>query len=208
MELGARVVTGPDGLRRTELVTTTGDRVVSAAKAIPLEEARGRLLDTLIGAEIVPAREKEAYAAEKIVDAFLRGLGNQAERVLSAYLDRAAGALVRAVTTEHRRFVAKPEYEKVIEMIDFAPVRIARSIATSDRSGAFSRSIGYEGWKRSLYLQAWFGRCRGRPLLGTAELGRPADPLAERRARVQPGLRGRGDRRSPLADRGEDGEGA
>jgi type III restriction enzyme len=76
MELGARVVTGKDGLKHTELVTTTGDRVVSAAKPIPLTEARGRLLDVLAAAEIVPGHEGEAKAAERIVDAFVSGLGD------------------------------------------------------------------------------------------------------------------------------------
>ncbi len=37
-----------------------------------------------------------------------------------------------------------------------APVRVARPKSTHDRTGAFSRSVGYEGWSRSMYLQAWF----------------------------------------------------
>ena len=55
----------------------------------------------------------------------LSGLGDDAERIPSAYLDRAAGSLVRAVTSEHRRFVGKPRYEEVIETIDFAFARCA-----------------------------------------------------------------------------------
>jgi type III restriction enzyme len=95
MELGARIVTGPDGLRRTELVTTTGDRVVSAAATIPLAEARARLVDAVLGAEIVPPHEREARAAERIVDVFVKGLGAHADEILSAYGDRAAARLVR-----------------------------------------------------------------------------------------------------------------
>ena len=72
MELGARIVTGKDGLRHTELVTTTGDPVVSAAAPIPLDEARERLLDAVLGAEIVPPREREAKAAAQIVAAFVK----------------------------------------------------------------------------------------------------------------------------------------
>lgn len=81
-----------------------------------------------------------------------------------AYLDRAAASLVRAVTTEHRRFVGKPRYEHVVELQTFAPVRTARAAASTDRSGAFSRSVGYEGWRRSMYVQAWFDSSTERKL--------------------------------------------
>ncbi|MDQ3380339.1 MAG: DEAD/DEAH box helicase family protein [Actinomycetota bacterium] len=164
MELGARIVTGSDGLRRTELVTTTGDRIVSQAEAIPLETARAQLLDALLGAEIVPPHASEASAARHIVDAFLRGLGDGAERVLSAYLDRAAASLVGAVTAEHRRFVGRPEYDEVIETSVFAPVRVARAKRSENRSGAFERSVGYEGWTRSMYVQVWFDSSTERTL--------------------------------------------
>ena len=156
IELGARIVTGSDGLRRTELVTTTGERIVSQAEAIPLEEARARLLDVLLGAEIVPPHAHEARAAERIVDAFLRGLGASAEQVLSAYLDRAGASLIRTVTAEHRRFVAPPAIEEVIETSIFAPVRVGRAQRSHDLSGKFERGVGYEGWKRSMYVQSWF----------------------------------------------------
>ncbi len=164
MELGARIVVGADGLRRTELVTTTGDRIESAAATIPLDEARARLLDALLGAEIVPAHEREAKAAARIVDAFVQGLGDDAERVLSAFGDRAAAALVREVTKEHRRFVGKPQFDEVVEVEDFAPLRVGRASTSSDRTGAFSRSTGYEGWKRSMYPQAWFDSSTERQL--------------------------------------------
>lgn len=92
IELGARIVTGSDGLRRTELVTTTGERISSAAQTIPLADARAHLLDAVLGSPVVGAHQSEARAAEKIVDAFLEGLGDDGERVLSAFLDRAAAS--------------------------------------------------------------------------------------------------------------------
>ena len=164
MELGARIVVGADGLRRTELVTTTGDAIASAAAAIPLDEARGRLLDALLGAEIVPAHAREANAAARIVEAFVAGLGDQAERVLSSFLDRASASLVREVTKVHRHFVAKPQFDQVVEVEVFAPLRVARPLASSDHSGRFSSSIGYEGWKRSMYPQVWFDSSTERQL--------------------------------------------
>jgi type III restriction enzyme len=157
MEISARILKGPDGLRRTELVTTTGDRIVSEAQAIPLEDARSRLVDVVLGSDIVPPHVSEAKAAGNVVDAFMRGLGDSAERVLSAYLDRAGASLVRSVTAESRKFYAKPEIEEVIDTFTFAPVRVARVKRSEDRSGKFGgSSTGYEGWKRSMYLQVWF----------------------------------------------------
>jgi type III restriction enzyme len=164
LELGARIVTGEDGLRHTELVTTTGDRIESAAQTIPLADARTHLVDAVIATDVAGAHASEAKAAERIVDTFVAGLGEDAERVLSAFLDRAAGALVREVTKEARRFVGKPTYEEVVETIDFGPARIARTKSTSDLSGKFSKSVGYEGWKRSMYAQDWFDSSTERTL--------------------------------------------
>jgi len=81
--LGARIIQGADGLRRTELVTTEGlDRVVSPASLFPREEARLRLLERALSAPMAPARANQRYAAGEIVDAFLRGLGPTAEAIL------------------------------------------------------------------------------------------------------------------------------
>jgi type III restriction enzyme len=85
-------------------------------------------------------------------------------KVKLAYLDRAAASLVRAVTAEHRRFVGRPEYDEVIETTVFAPVRVARAKRSQNRSGAFERSVGYEGWTRSMYVQVWFDSSTERTL--------------------------------------------
>lgn len=163
-QLGARVVTTPEGFRRTELVTTTGQRVVSDAVAIPLDQAREQLIDALLGADVVPGRLGEAAGAERIVDRFIGGLGSSAEPVLSAFLPTAAGRLVRAVTEEHRRFVGKPQYKEVIRVDEFAPVRFGKPESTTDRTGKFSKSLGYEGWKKSMYEQVWFDSSTERSL--------------------------------------------
>jgi type III restriction enzyme len=164
IELGARIVTGQDGLRHTELVTTTGESIESAAQTIPLADAHSYLLDAVLGAPIVGAHVREAAAGGRIVDAFVSGLGDDAERVLSAFLERAAAALVRAVTSEHRRFVGKPSYEEVVEIVEFAPARVGRAKTSSDLSGKFSKTVGYEGWKKSMYAQDWFDSSTERTL--------------------------------------------
>jgi len=157
-------VTTPDGFRRTELVTTTGQRVVSEGEAVPLEEARKLLVDALLGAEVVPGRLGEENGAERIVDRFLAGLGAKAESVLSAFFPTAAAQLVRSVTDEHRKFVGKPSYKTVVRVDEFAPVRFATRESTTDRTGKFAKSFAYTGWKKSMYEQVWFDSSTERAL--------------------------------------------
>ncbi len=157
--LGARIIQGADGLRRTELVTTEGlDRVVSPASLFPREEARRRLLERVLAAPVVPARANQRYAAGEIVDAFLRGLGPTAEAILSGYLDRAAAGLIQLLTEEQRKVAPKPVYGNVVELATFDQVRIGRSETTSDRYGDFKgkKGVGFEGYHTSLYAQDWF----------------------------------------------------
>ncbi len=60
------------------------------------------------------------------------------------------------MTDEHRKFVGKPQYETVLRIDEFAPVRFATRESTTDRTGKFARSFAYEGWKKSMYEQVWF----------------------------------------------------
>lgn len=96
--LGARVVTGRDGIMRTELVTTTGaDRLRSSATLFPIDESRQRLQEMVLSSPAIPARKNERAALQPLLDAFLDGLGDQAVAVLSANLDRAGARLIRLI---------------------------------------------------------------------------------------------------------------
>jgi type III restriction enzyme len=155
-EIVATVERGADGLTQTRLGTRRGETVESKAEQIPLDQAREALIDAVLHADVVTLRIGEDVAAARIVDAFLQGIGDGADRVLSGFLDTAAARLVRAVTTEHRRFVAHPEYSKVIEVEPFAPVRLARAETSEDRAGPWKRGVAYTGYAKSLYDQDWF----------------------------------------------------
>ena len=155
-EIVATVERGADGLTQTRLGTRRGETVESKAEQIPLAEARERLVDSVLHADVVTLRIGEDVAAARIVDAFLQGIGDGADRVLSGFLDTAAARLVRAVTTEHRRFVAHPEYSKVVDSQPFAPIRLARAETSEDRAGPWKRGVAYTGYAKSLYEQDWF----------------------------------------------------
>lgn len=157
VKVSARVVEGADGMRRTEMVTTTAaDKVEAATSLLPLEDARRHLRDAVLASPIVPARKQERNAVGPLLDAFINGMGDKAENVLSAYLDRATTRLVALVTTQQRRFAQKPKYEEVIEIVPVGGVRATDKAVSGDRAGKYSRSFAYDGWVKSLYSVNWF----------------------------------------------------
>jgi type III restriction enzyme len=156
-KVSARRVEGKDGLQSTQLVTSEAvDKVSAQVPLLPLEEAVRQLSDMVLGASIVPGRSNQRAALTPIVDAVLLGLGSHAQEVLSTNLDRVAGRVITLITDEQRAFTRKPEYEDVVKVETFAPVRVGRPSTTADRVSKFERGVGYTGWQRSMYEQAWF----------------------------------------------------
>lgn len=155
--VSARIVIGADGIKRTELVTSSAaDRVRSMPTLFEMEDLRSQLTDMVLASPAVPARKDQRAALAPLLDAFFVGLGERSVDVLSANLGRAGARLVRLVTEEQRRFMAKPSFHEVVELRDFSPVRATDKPISSDRLGAFSRSMAYEGWSRSLFAVEWF----------------------------------------------------
>lgn len=155
--LGARVVTGRDGIRRTQLVTVSAaDRLRSSATLFPEDELRDRLTEMVLASSSVPARKNQRVAFKPLLDAFMDGLGASAQPVLSANLERAGARLVSLVESEQRRFMSKPSYHEVVELKPFDPVRATDKETSADRHSAYSRSCAYEGWKRSMFSVVWF----------------------------------------------------
>lgn len=168
--LSARIIEGPDGLRRTELVTAQAiDRVQSPASLFPIEELKEGLVQRVLAAPAVPARANQRRPAENIVDSFIKGLGTQAESILSGYMDRAAAGLIQAITEEQRKFAGKPAYGEVVEISEFKKVRNGRPESSSDRFGAFKKGVGYEGYAKSLYAQDWFDSSTERAVANVLE---------------------------------------
>jgi len=157
IRLTAHVVETLDGMRHTELAPgRTIDRVESPASLIPLEDAVKRLADQVLAAPAVPARKGQRAQLAPLIEAFMDGLGDQAELVLSSYLDRAAAGFIQLVGVEQRHFAANPRYDEVLDLRPFAPLRHGRPVTSADRYGAFRKGVGYTGWQRSLYEQVWF----------------------------------------------------
>jgi len=163
--LDATVIVGTDGFKHTELVTSrAADRVASQGLLFPLDVLRARLEEAVLAAPFVPARREQRNAVRPLIEAFLEGLGGQAPAVLSANFERAAARLLELVAREQKRFMAKPQYEEEVELTDFRPIRTARPHTSRDLTGAFSKTVAYEGWNKSLYAQAWFDSAPERSL--------------------------------------------
>jgi type III restriction enzyme len=179
IRLAAQVVQGFDGLRHTELAPVkTIDRLESPATLIPLPEIKRNLAESLLAAPIVPARKGQREQLDPILDAFLEGLGAQAQAILSSYMDRAASRLIQLITDEHRKFVSAPKFEEVVDLQKFEPVRHERTAVSKDRFGAFKRGVGYTGWTRSLYDQNWFDSSTERALANLVDEASDVDVWA------------------------------
>lgn len=118
----------------------------------PRDEARRTRVERILAAPVVPARANQRYAAGEIVDAFMKGLGPTAEKILSGYMDRAAAGLIQFVTEEHRKVPTKPTYREDFELVTFDKVRTGRPTTSSDRYGDFKgkKGVGFEGYRKSL----------------------------------------------------------
>jgi type III restriction enzyme len=153
----ARVITGPDGMKRTELVRSlAADHIQSAPTLFPLDQLRGELVDMVLASPAVPARSSQRAAVAPLIEAFFDGLGAKADEVLSANLGRAGARLVKLVADEQRRYMAKPSYHEVVELKDFNPTRATDKPIVTDRLGPFRKTDAYEGWNRAIFPVAWF----------------------------------------------------
>lgn len=156
VKLSARTVTGPDGLRETQMATAEAvDVVVSRGALIPLEDALRDLRARVLASAPVVSRAAEAKALGPLVEAFIEGLGEDADAVLSGYLDRVAAGFIELIVAEQRRYVGRPSYKEVVEVKELATTRVVRAQTTTDRFGAFKRGAGYE-YAKSSYAQDWF----------------------------------------------------
>lgn len=111
---------------------------ITVAAAVSATPINLQLTEMVLGSPAVPARKEERVAVQPLLDAFLDGLRSHADEVLLANLDRAGARLVRLVSEEQRRFIAKPSYQQVVRVEEFAPTRSADKKTTAGRYGPFS----------------------------------------------------------------------
>jgi type III restriction enzyme len=154
--LDAVIIEGADGIRHTELVPGQPiDKIAAPAVLIPLAQAKKALTDRVRASSVGGARKGAQAQLQPIIDALIKGMGDDAEEILSGYGERTAARLIQLIGDEQRKFAPKPHFDKVVELREFGPVRLGKAETTRDRTGAFKK-VGYEGWKKSYYSQVWF----------------------------------------------------
>jgi type III restriction enzyme len=180
--VGARVVIGPDGVKRTTLVRAeAADRIATQEKLFPVSDLRESLTDIILASPAVPARKEEQKAVKPFLDAFFDGLGEKAEAVLSANLGRAGARLIRLVEAEQKRYMAKPEIGEVVKLEELNPVRTTDKDTEKDRFGPFLKSLAYEGWSRSIFPVEWFDSAPERTVANMVD----SDPAVKCWVRLQ-----------------------
>jgi len=158
VKVSAKIITGPDGLRRTELVTrAASDKLEASTTLLPLETLRAELIDAVLGAPVVPQRADQARAVQPLIDAFFEGLSqDKAVHLLSAYGPRAAARLVTLVTTQQRQYQSAPSFEDVVTVTPLGRPRSSMRRQVMDPHEPFSKQAAYDSWNKSFYGFDWF----------------------------------------------------
>lgn len=166
-DLGRSLAAVPgDTLRRQRLdVEFSGDRLVlkstEAADAIsaavpnlPLATVEQRLTEALLELNIVEATTPNVKAAKRLTEALVKGAGGEAaSEHLSWFLNTAVQGAV-AIVRKH--YAQEPvSFDDSVEMVAFHPVRPGR-VVDPNRTGQFSKKVGYTNWSKSVMSIEWF----------------------------------------------------
>jgi type III restriction enzyme len=194
-ELGRKLAVDPDyTLKRTRLeasVSTdaiTGaretswrqaaavDRVAATDVIDDVQAARDMVVKAVVESRYVPSRKGEIYQATRLLDAVVAGAGQMGGAILSSYRDRVVRGMLQLVVEAQRAVPPSAPTNVIVRGQPFAPrPRTSRAKTTSDRYGAFSKAVGYTGWTRGMYEQAWF---HSKPERELANLLDDADQVA------------------------------
>lgn len=169
--LVAEIKIREDGLRETELKAQPAEEKVAApVRPLPIEVSKKQLVNLILASPVVPPRKTEKVAANRLVDEVVKGLGVDAASILSRFLGTVGARLVKLVVREHKKTLAKPTYENVVEISEFVPARYGRGTTSGNRKGDFKKGVGYTGWsERSRFHQVWFDSSTERDVANTLD---------------------------------------
>lgn len=161
-KISARVIEGPDGLRRTEIIRESAtDRVEAAATLFPLDTLRAELSRAVLTSASVEQRPEEARALRPIIDAFLTGMGEHLDdeetaKLLSAFQSRAEARLIELIRSEQRKRMSEPTWDWAVETVKLEKIRKSARAIEPDTRGPFVKGGVYGPWKLGLYEYEWF----------------------------------------------------
>lgn len=161
-KINAKIVQGPDGLRRTEIVREGAtDRVDAATTLFPLATLKTNLSRAVLTSATIEQRPEEARALRPIIDAFIGGMGDhlseeESARLLSAFQSRAEARLIELIQAEQRKRLSVPTWDWAVDTTALGKVRSSTRAVEPDTTGPFVKGGVYGPWKRGLYEFAWF----------------------------------------------------
>ncbi|WP_162877248.1 DEAD/DEAH box helicase family protein [Mycobacterium persicum] len=133
------------------------DVVKASVLDIPLDQSRRALVDAVLSTPGVTPRTSEVNAAEKIVDAVIGVMGDDAPLWLSSYLETAKRRLSDTVATKLTSVTKGGiTYSDEVKLEPLTKVRKSSRTHQKDLIETFQKGVAYDGWKRNLYEYAWF----------------------------------------------------
>jgi type III restriction enzyme len=160
-----------DDLRRTKLsashnwrkaqvrAETARDSIKAALPLdIPLSETRKALIRHVMSAKDVPNRKNELGAAARIVDCVIEAMGDEAQELLSAFIEVCGQRLARQISKTLRDFnPTQITYTDDVEWLAIDKTRKAqRKQEAGHADGTFDKTLAFNGWQKNLYSHAWF----------------------------------------------------
>jgi type III restriction enzyme len=166
--VGAGLAATPDDvLRRSkiEIVTTANgglevrpvaatDKVIAASPHLDLGEGRATLVEAMMNLGLVKATAQEKNGAIRLVNALIEGLGNDAEKRLSAFFNTVLDTVNSTLLARYRS-VPAGESIQVSEKVLSVSRTNSRPV-TGNHYEEFDRAHAYDGWKKSLVAIEWF----------------------------------------------------
>lgn len=156
-EVVAEVVTGSDGLRRTQVTTrAAGDLVLTeVTESIEQAEVVTRVARAILHSRVATGRRQDLQPARMLAEAVVDGAGADAD-VLGRYVRQLCGQVVVRVV---RAVESTSGHVQQVDDITVANIDWPRSrheIVMHDHHGEFNRRVAYGGWARSLYDEVTF----------------------------------------------------
>jgi len=169
-QLGRGLAANPDDILRRyrlDVVATPGggfevrpvaalDKVSASIPALDLADGEDALVQAIMNLGLVTATKPEKSAATRLVRAFIRGLGEDAARRLSAFFNTALDTIRQVLTKRYHR--APVESEVSVSQRKLEVHRTNTRPATSNLYLPVDRDqpVAYEGWSKSLVSLEWF----------------------------------------------------
>ncbi len=156
--LSAKRVAGQGGEEATQLATSQApDAIESQVPAIPLDQARLRIIQTVRQSSVVPARQGEGEQAERLLAEVEAGAGDAAVGVFTRYPERVARDVIGLIIRDQTTLTPAMQRREEAVLSAFQPkARAGKTQTSTDHVGKFNRNTGYTGWSKSLYDEVGF----------------------------------------------------